>query len=302
LVYRSLGWVQNPSNFGKLRKVVEIFNEQTQTHQDIKDRTIPQLVEERDGRDRLIEQLRARPLEITYENLVGKGFQKRKEARCNGIVQAAVPSQGEKRFTDDWTADGFVRWAHALGFISYNRDNDTFKITQLGLSYTNAPKDSEQEGAILEQALLSYPPAVRILELLSDNEIHTKFELGKKLGFVGEAGFTSLPQDQFIISLANIDEAKKRNELRTNWEGSADKYARMISTWLHKRGWVSKESKEVTATSGGQHYTNTINQAYKITAEGISALRKSRGGSRHARIAKNVFWEMLFPGTTKYYC
>ena len=42
---------------------------------------------------------------------------------------------------------------------------------------------------------LSYPPFVRLLSLLSENECMTKFEIGCQLGFIGEAGFTSVMID-----------------------------------------------------------------------------------------------------------
>ena len=44
--------------------------------------------------------------------------------------------EGQKRkFISDWPADNFVRWAHCLGFIQYNYEDDTFEITKKGLEW-----------------------------------------------------------------------------------------------------------------------------------------------------------------------
>lgn len=146
---------------------------------------------------------------------------------------------------------------------------------------------------ILEEAILSYPPAVRILNLLEDGIEKTKFELGQKLGFVGEDGFTSLPQDILIMTLANEEDTKEKNKLRTDTEGSSDKYARMIAKWLIKLDLVKQVTKQVTAQIGANTYTENIGQSYVITTKGIKALNRARGTSKFKRISKNISWEML---------
>ena len=80
--------------------------------------------------------------------------------------------------------------------------------------------------------------------------------------------------------------------MKANWEGSSDKYARMIAGWLEKLGLVEKVSKKITITLEGKEYSETINQAYMITANGITALRKANGKSKHKRIAK--YWYKYF--------
>lgn len=289
---RTFGWVQNPSSFESLRKVVEIFDENSKTHKELVNHRISKLIEERDGRDRLIGVLMERPLEIKYSDLVGKAFNPRKNARCNGIVQAVVKGQS-KEFTDDWTADGFVRWAHALGFIKYKYDSDAFYISNLGLKYTSTEIDDEEELDVLEEALLSYPPVSRVLGLLSNGEHLTKYEIGRQLGFTYESGFTSLPLNVLIMTLANTEEAKEKNKIRTDWDGSSDKYARMIAAWLEKLGLVVKRPKVVTVDFGGESYSETIGHAYLITNKGLKAYRRLLGVNKVSRIAKNVFWEML---------
>lgn len=304
--YRAFGWVQDPSNLRSLCDVVAVFDANSEKHKDLLHNIIPKLVEKRDGREDFIKVLQSTPLKIKYIQLVGTSFTPRSASRCNGIIQATVKGQG-RDFIGDWPADNYVRWAHCFGFIKYDYKDDTFEITKKGLELTKARESgealSEKEKELLVNAILAYPPAIRILNLLSETEdTHlTKFEIGKHLGFIGEDGFTSMPQKIFIRSLANA-EPKDRKTIKANWEGSSDKYARMIASWLEKLGLVIKTPKTVTVSTAGKVFTETIGQAYMITAKGITAIRKAAGKSKHKRIAKNVCWEMLSPkGTDREY-
>ena len=289
--FRTFGWVQDPSDFESLIKVVSIFDNKSETHKELVNEKIDRLIEKRDGKSHFLEVLNSTPLKIKYADLVGTSFTPRSSARCNGIVQATVKGQ-VRDFISDWPADNFVRWAHALGFIKYNYFDDSFEITEEGLNLTGA-KTIEEKEEILIDSLLSYPPAVRILNLLSDGKVKTKFELGKNLGFIGEDGFTSIPQDVLIMTLATTEDTKERNKLRTDTEGSSDKYARMIAKWLSKLGLLVQVVKEVELSIGGKNYKEKIGQSYMITAKGIQALNKANGKSRHKRISKNISWEML---------
>ena len=289
--FRTFGWVQDPSDFESLIKVVSIFDNKSETHNELVNEKIDRLIEERDGKSHFLEVLNSIPLKIKYADLVGTSFTPRSSARCNGIVQATVKGQ-VRDFISDWPADNFVRWAQALGFIKYNYFDDSFEITEEGLNLTGA-KTIEEKEDILIDSLLSYPPAVRILNLLSDGKVKTKFELGKNLGFIGEDGFTSIPQDVLIMTLATTEDTKERNKLRTDTEGSSDKYARMIAKWLSKLGLLVQVAKEVELSIGGKNYKEKIGQSYMITAKGIQSLNKVNGRSRHKRISKNISWEML---------
>lgn len=197
--FRTFGWVQDPSNLRSLCDVVAIFDPNSQKHKDLISVVIPKIVEKRDGRDNLIKALRRSPLKIKYTELVGTSFTPRSMSRCNGIIQATVKGQG-RDFIGDWPADNYVRWAHCFGFIKYNYTDDTFEITHRGLEITKVretgDKLSEKEIELLINSALAYPPAIRILNLLSEtDDTHlTKFEIGRQLGFIGEDGFTSMPQ------------------------------------------------------------------------------------------------------------
>lgn len=289
---RTFGWIQNPSDFNKLKMTVQVFDHTSPVHIDLKENRIPRLVEERDGRYTFIEALNQIPLKLKYSDLVGSAFSPRSSARCNGIIQAIIEGQ-QKEFTDDWTSDGFVRWAHALGFIEYDYIEDAFFITQSGFDYSRSENGSEGERQVLIDAMLSYPPAVRVLDLLSTGEHLTKFDIGKQLGFSGEPGFTSLPQNILLQTLAYCDLASEKSKIRQDWEGSSDKYARMIAGWLAKLGLVKKEQKNFNITLGGLTYNEYITHAFRITGEGLRQLRRAKGTTSARRIEKRVHWEMF---------
>ena len=174
IVIRTFGWVQDPGKFENLKRVVGTFYFGSAIHTQLIHAIIPELVEARDGRDRFIQELNSQPLSLKYEDLVGTSFTPRASARCNGIIQAVLPGQ-KRPFQGDWPANNFIRWAHALGFISYDYVSDTFTITSLGREYVDSADGSDEEVEVLTKALLSYPPVMRILNLLSDGSHMTKF-------------------------------------------------------------------------------------------------------------------------------
>ena len=167
MAIRTFGWVQDPGKIENLRKTVEVFDHESPTYQELIEMQIPTLVEERDGRDRFLLELSRPPVKLKYEDLVGTAFKPRSQSRCNGILQATI--RGQKRtFHWNWPADNFLRWAHALGFIQYDTNADCFSITEFGLKYTKTQPETLAETEILSQAFLSYPPVMRVLNLLAD--------------------------------------------------------------------------------------------------------------------------------------
>ena len=292
MAIRTFGWVQDPGKIENLRKTVEVFYHESPTYKELIETQIPTLVEEQDGRDRFLLELSRTPVKLKYKDLVGTAFKPRSQSRCNGILQAAI--RGQKRpFIVDWPADNFLRWAHALGFIQYDVNADCFSITEFGLKYTKTQPETPSETEILSQAFLSYPPVMRVLNLLADGSHLTKFEIGRQLGFVGEDGFTSLPQNILVRSLAQTEDRKQRNKMLTDWDGTSDKYARMIANWLKHMGWVTQVEKQVLVTFGDEQCQCFIPQAYLITPKGLQARRRGLGTNIQSRISKNVFWEML---------
>lgn len=305
---RTFGWIQNPANTSTLQHVVATLDADSKVTQWLLNERIPllknnNLLHDTDEWEKYTEFLESgNP--IPYSILKGKGCGsgKRKDAKCSGIIQAVIDAQKiikvticgtnteiHKPYSDDWTADGFLRWGISIGFIKYNQDDDTCQISELGKQFINATNDEFNE--ILGRAYLSYPPVCRILQLLSTGDHLTKFELGKNLGFSSEAGFTSFPQN--IWAQAYHENPQDRTIIRNNYEGSSDKYARMICSWLKEIGWVNIAEKHVTEQYAGKSYSCGISQAYTITALGKINYKRATGKSSLARIPKLVFFGML---------
>lgn len=287
---RAFGWVQDSSSIDSLCDVVAVFDFESDFHKKLVNEIITSIVLENDGRQEMIDSLTSKPLNLKYRLLIGTSFTPRSDSRCNGIIQAAV--KGQKRpFIVDWAADNFVRWAHAIGFIKYNYADDTFSITQKGLELSKSSGSAKEN--LLINAILSYPPAFRILTLLSnpDNPL-TKFELGEKLGFTGEEGFICYPVRSIVAALAEISDKDERSKIRSDWESSSDKYARTIAQWLGHLGLVKTCKKEVTVEYGHELFSESLG-AFCITPKGERVLRNISGNSKHSKVKKIVSYEMF---------
>lgn len=293
---RTFGWIQDPGKIQNLKKVVELFDNNSKTYSEVLIKKIPQLISDKDVREHLMNEMKKEPLEYSYRDLVGTAFIPRTSAKCNGIIQAAI--KGQKRgFIADWPADNFLRWAVSLGFVKWIKKTDIFKITKLGRKLSKSKIGSVEEYKIYESAFLSYPPVSRIILLLKkaadNNEVLTKFELGKKLGFIGEEGFTSISQNLFVKEICNASKTDKA-KIRSNWEGDSDKYARMICSWLMqlKEPWIEKTKKIVEVEFAGKKYFHEL-QAYSLTIKGFEIRKMILGTSRYKKIPKIVYFEML---------
>ena len=245
---------------------------------------------------------------VDYTALKGKGAgnAKRAEALCTGIVQAVIDGQQsrtyqdkngksitiKKPYTDDWSAEGYLRWAISCGLLEYDGKTDTCRLSSLGKELAMSKEESPEEKEALTKALLSYPPVIRILSLLSERDHQTKFDLGSRLGFKGELGFTSIPQAMYLCDYCEATSAKEKTEVRSNTEGDSDKYARGIASWCAQMGWVTSENKVKTGTYRGKEYSAAL-QTYSMTRAGEKALLKARGNSSHPRPERIVMFEML---------
>lgn len=298
---RSFGWSQDASDFKSLKNVVQVFDNESDFHNNLIVARIPMLVNDKELANRFQKILETNPLRITYSDLVGTHSTPRKNSPCNGIIQASVCGQ-VKQYLSDWASDSFLRWAHLCGFVKYNGEDDTFGITDDGIKFSRSKDDSQEENDCLLNAVLKYPPVTRILQLLSNGEHLSKFEIGSQLGFVGDEGFTSLPQNVLLTSLAMTDDLSEKNKMRSDWDGSSDKYARQICKWLEKLGLVRQVEKEYKVNIGDKEYTEKLGQAYMITPDGLKAYRRLQGVNKVTKVSKNVFWEMLCPkATDRYY-
>lgn len=292
---RTFGWVQEAYTISNLKNVVRVFVHDSTINKLLREDKIPRLISDEYHKDDMIKLLSTDKMEIPYTLLKGKGTPKgftRTNAPCSGIIQAVLPGQ-RKEYQSDWPADSFLRWAVSIGFLNYNREKDTCSISELGNKYAVSADGSKEEKKILTEAFLSYPPVCRILGLLESGKSLTKFEIGCQLGFVGEAGFTSIPQNLILQGLSAATTSDERNKLLSDTEGTSDKYVRTICAWLKSVRWVMQVSKEVTADLGYMTYTDTIAQSYQITLEGKKILKYATGASKYKRIDKRVMWDML---------
>ena len=265
-VVRANGWVQDASSFPNLRRFVSAFVPDCEYFKTIT-ANISEKVEERDGRSRLLDILKTRPIAIGYKDIVGTTFRPRSASRCNGIGQAALPGQS-RWFQIDWPTDNFLRWAVVLQFVSFDMTKDEYSATDAGRSFALAETD-EDAIKIYEKQLSFYPPAKRILELLEEGP-KTKFGLGQKLGFIGEEGFTSV-SDAAFLERYRYSYGDERRKLAENFEGSSDKYARQICSWLALSGFVSSTRIPFDAGDG----TEISLGVYSITPKGKNLDRKS---------------------------
>lgn len=308
---RTFGWIQNPSSTDTLRDILGLFVPGSVFHTYMVEERLPLLASAglfaTPNLYLDFQKILRTKKPIAYNILKGKGAGggSRKDAKCSGLVQAAITGQQyqtytidekviriKKPYTDDWTADGFIRWAVSLGFLDYNYTDDTCNITSLGISLVNAD-NTKEKNQILGQAFLSYPPVCRVMGLLCKYQHMTKFEIGARLGFTDEAGFTSFPQNIWVQAYEEATDAEEKKKLRTDTEGSSDKYARMICNWLESLGWVHKRAKIVKETFGSKTYECEISSAFEISATGIINYKKAIGMSKSTRIPKIVYREML---------
>lgn len=310
---RSFGWVQNPSDFHTLKYITGIFDKGSVYRNDLMDYRLPMIslngcISE-GNYNKFRDLLRDGDAEsISYSVLKGSGSGKgsRAQAKCSGIVQACIDGQKSyeytgldgapctlrKLYSDDWTADGYLRWAISLGLLEYSYSDDTCRLSETGRRFVRTADGSEEENVMLTRALMSYPPVMRILSLLADGKHLTKFEIGSQLGFKAELGFTSISQDYFIALWNETDSVAEKNKVRANVEGDSDKYARMICSWMAKMGWVKSARENREGVFNGAKYTMEL-QAHFITPKGLREYRKACGSSSNPRVPKIVMFEML---------
>lgn len=295
MTQRTFGWVQNPSSFENLKRTVGLFVPNSYYHQQLTTILNDPNFNFRDNETRLhLQQIIYQPvIKPTYIDLVGRAYEPRSSAPCDALVQAIIPSQKVlKPYIDNWSAAGFVRWAESLGFIDYQEDSDSFMVTDLGYNFVCSGKDFSENNP-LEKGLLSYPPVHRILTLLrnSKNEPLSKFQIGSQLGFMGESGFTSISHDLVFEQLTREVDKEQIRKIRSNVEGSSDKYARMICGWLINMGWVDQADRLVFNNKLNKDIT--FGHCFKITLKGLQKLNLLEGKSCHAMIPKRISWYML---------
>lgn len=318
---RSFGWIQDSGGFDNMKQILKALCIGSDWHNQLLCK-LEVFVPERCGRKVLIEaakkdwipygllkgtgdswQLTVSENEELFgysredaEKIVKKGG--RANAACSGIAQLCLSAQktmpnGQKKpYQGDWQAEGFVRLGVSIGFLNYDYDMDSCSISDIGKRFALTEDGSEEEKNAIGDALLKYPPACRVLELLQEYGHLTKFEIGDKLGFSGEAGFGNIPQN-IVVSGYCMAGSEEKRKIKSNTEGMADKYARMIASWLRNIGWVSRVPKNVTETFAGREYKMKIGQSYVLTIKGRNNCKRILGSSSMPGTSKIVYKDML---------
>ena len=317
MIKRSFGWAQDASNLASLRRIIQVLIPEM-SENILKTQLIERYVVDEALKIKMIKKLKSGgnypysllkgtsgPQMTIEENMrvFGLDFLKAKaktqkggriNASCTGIIQISLPAQTnayDKPYQSDWAAESYLKLAISLGLLCWNNLDDTCAVTNLGFLIATA-SDIELS-KIYKKAVMSYPPAVRILQILSEDMLpHTKFELGSKLGFIGEAGFDSLDTGYFLWCLAHSD-SSSRKTVKANKEKTCDKYARMTCSILVSLGLVKSVKKTVCAEFAGVTYGPEILQAYQITPDGYDTLNNSYGNSSHKQLPRRVIYETL---------
>lgn len=269
---RTLGWVQDPSDFTKLRTVIELFSDAHNASAVASCATALKVPPS--AWPHLHRRLTQPDFKGTFKELIGS------KGKVNGLLPALLPGQSQGKAMSTWACSGFLSWAHALGLLEYLRAEDAFKLAPLGGRLLATTSKSPAEADVLRESVSSYPPAVRLLHVLAEATTPlTKYEIGAQLGFQGEAGFTSFEQRLII-------DAVKAGTLSgvSDAEGTSDKYARMIANWLVKLEMASSAKSDRTGISQIE---------YRISYLGKAQLTRIEGRSKHPAVPQRICWEML---------
>ncbi len=264
--HRATGWVQDSSSFSNLHGFVSIFSHNSMYRGELISK-IQRLVEA-DLARRFLMILGQDDIAMSYKEIVGSApaGSRKLNTVCDGIGQAALTGQ-KREYQGEWPTNNFLRWAEALQFVEYSPATDTYKITLAGEDFVKAGPKGQME--IIKNQLAMYPPAIRVLTLLSESE-HTKFSMGERLGFIGEKGFTNISEKLFVEVYFSTDSREDRKSLKSDYEGSSDKYARQICSWL-----ASLNLVEVTNREFVQHDETLSLRSYKMTPMGREFLRRA---------------------------
>ncbi len=180
---RTFGWIQNPGKLANLKKTVSVFKYNSKYNVWLREVRLPLLKKyhliSNDDYLKFSEALSNEIITAEYMVLKGKGAGKqgRTNAICTGLIQATIDGQQDKvyrddtgatttikkPYTDDWTAEGFLRWAISCGLLIYDGKNDTCSLSELGEELANTTDGSTEEREFFTKSLLSYPPVCRVL-------------------------------------------------------------------------------------------------------------------------------------------
>lgn len=207
------GWVQNTSNLSTVRDTVELLPAEGISHNDLMRR-----------------------------------------------IYAFRADRGEIRQKWTWDARCRIKAICACGMAELDRDNAGYRLTACGRELQQAPRStkmyrgnrvlSPEEVRIFQKGLLTSPPVIRVLTLLQDAlrsgslPLH-KYDVGGRLGFVGDIGFTHFEPEYVVLM------GRSFNDM----EGDADKWARTILSWLTQVGWAVRTEPVVIGRQSLARFT-----------------------------------------------
>lgn len=177
----------------------------------------------------------------------------------------------KKKWT--WDARCRIKAICACGMVEIDREKQGYHLTALGEELCKAPKStamykgirvlSSEEKEIFRRGLLTNPPVVRVLSILNESRKSgigplSKYDVGSKLGFVGDIGFTHFEAEFVARYGKNFNDA----------EGDADKWARTIISWLIQVDWVIKSDPIEIYGKKLSRYTTTydVDRVLQYTA------------------------------------
>ena len=214
------GWVQNTSNLSTVRDTVDLMSDKAMNHNALMRAILDARLSPADrGNDRKAQRL-------TWD------------ARCR------------------------IKAICACGMVELDRAQQGYCLTGLGEELRQAPQSnkfyrgkrllSPEEVEIFRKGILTNPPVIRVLSLLNENRKSgkgalSKYDVGSKLGFAGDVGFTHY-EPEFVVR-----NGKSFNDA----EGDADKWARTIISWLMQVGWVVEDGTISVLGSPLKLYTTT---------------------------------------------
>lgn len=299
LYSRTYGLGQDISqDLTNLVKVASLFVKKSKIHNSLMSEWLDIRVIDKDINFELKEVLSTQIITPSHKQLAGT----RTKKEANSLVQAMFEGQGERLAIVDWAASNYVSVTVAFGLIEFNRNTDTYYITELGEKAVWLLENANKEALdlFLLDRLLEYPYTAWMLRLLGNkpNQEFTKFDFGENFGFIDEAGFSTLPKNIYLDALAETyanDDIQSRKKLKSNYESTGDKYMRWLAGVLVDYGLVNSIRSNDDHIYNGKSYNLYVSLKYKISARGLEALRKVNGISSHRRTKKRVRWEYLAP-------
>lgn len=74
--YRTFGWIQNPSDFSKLKKAVQIFDPKSEQYKRLSNHTIRQVIYSKEDQEYFQNKLAEKESVFSYGDLVGSSKNK----------------------------------------------------------------------------------------------------------------------------------------------------------------------------------------------------------------------------------